>query len=145
MHRTAERTGRCARTRVGDCCCAPRLWSAGIVPIILMYGLTRMGYAVCNELREFVLAPVTHSVMQKTGTRVFGHLLQMDHRDKYTREPGGTAMSMSAGLCDARPHVPLFCASVPPTRPGTRLGRAATRHQLLGTKGAPRVPHLGSC
>jgi ABC transporter ATM len=56
-----------------------------------------MGYAVCNELREFVLAPVTHSVMQKTGTRVFGHLLQMDHRDKYTREPGGTAMMLEKG------------------------------------------------
>lgn len=67
----------------------------GILPIILFYGLTRMGYAACNEAREYVLAPVSNHILRRTGIDVFGHLLHSDPPDLGKWEPGEVALSMS--------------------------------------------------
>jgi len=75
------------------------LWAAelGVVPVLLLYGLTRMAYSICNESREAVLSPVTAYARRKTGAEVFGRLLECDPFGAKAGQPGETALMLEKG------------------------------------------------
>ncbi|KAI9830236.1 MAG: Iron-sulfur clusters transporter atm1, mitochondrial [Sarea resinae] len=65
--------------------------------MIIAYGVTRIGAAVFQELRNAIFASVAQKAIRRVACNVFDHLLQLDLRFHLSRQTGGLTRAIDRG------------------------------------------------
>ncbi|KAH0542076.1 Iron-sulfur clusters transporter atm1, mitochondrial [Glutinoglossum americanum] len=65
--------------------------------MVLAYGLTRVGAALSQELRNAVFASVAQKAIRRVARNIFDHLLKLDLNFHLSRQTGGLTRAMDRG------------------------------------------------
>ena len=88
---------------------------AGLLGLVLLYGLTVMLPGLLTEIRAAVLTPVSEFAQRTIGIRAFEHLHQLSMRFHLDRHTGGLSRAIERGTRAMQQIVGLFAFNIGPT------------------------------
>ena len=88
---------------------------AGLLGLVLLYGLTVMLPGLLTEIRAAVFTPVSEFAQRTIGIRAFEHLHQLSMRFHLDRHTGGLSRAIERGTRAMQQIVGLFAFNIGPT------------------------------
>ena len=88
---------------------------AGLLGLVLLYGLTVMFPGLLTEIRAAVFTPVSEFAQRTIGIRAFEHLHQLSMRFHLDRHTGGLSRAIERGTRAMQQIVGLFAFNIGPT------------------------------
>ena len=88
---------------------------AGLLGLVLLYGLTVMLPGLLTEIRAAVFTPVSEFAQRAIGIRAFEHLHQLSMRFHLDRHTGGLSRAIERGTRAMQQIVGLFAFNIGPT------------------------------